>query len=162
MTMRFSPKLQAEIREALSRSPAPEASLLPVLHLVQDEFGHIPAEAERAVAELLGLNPVRVREVVTFYSMFRGKPLGRYHLQVCVNLACSLGGGPGLLHDLRESIGLSPGGATPDGLFSLSTVECLGLCEEAPCLLVNEERYEKMDRDKLQNLLGRLRTRDGG
>lgn len=162
MTLEFSPKLQSEIREALNRTPAPEAALLPVLHLVQNELGHIPPEAERAVAELLGLKPVRIREVVTFYSMFRGKPLGRYHLQVCVNLACSLNGGPDLLHDLRESIGLSPGGATPDGLFSLSTVECLGLCEQAPCLIVNEERYGNMDRDKLQNLLGRLRTRDGG
>ncbi len=158
MKAEFSPGLLAAIREVAGRYPKPQAALLPVLHLVQKEFGHIPPEGERTVAGLLGVNPIRVREATTFYSMFRRRPMGRYHLQVCVNLTCTLLESRTLLGYLQDGLGLRPGDTTPDGLFSLSTVECLGACEQAPCLMVNEELIGNLDRGKLEALLNRLRT----
>jgi len=154
----FSPELLAAIRDTVGRYPERRAALLPVLHLVQNALGHVSPDSEREVAGLLGLEPVQVREATTFYSMIRPEPAGRFHLQVCVNLTCSLLGGRSLVDLLQERIGLKPGGRTADGLFSLAVMECLGACEQAPCLMVNEERYGNMDADKLSALLDRLRA----
>lgn len=161
MNAQFPAKLEESIRTVMARYPHKAAALLPVLHLVQKELGAISPESEERVAELLGLKPVRVREVVTFYSMFLRRPAGRYHLQVCVNLSCALLGVRSLLAHCQEALGLRPGETTPDGMFTLSTVECLGACEEAPCLLVNEERYGRVDREKLAALLDDLKKRHG-
>jgi NADH-quinone oxidoreductase subunit E len=95
------------------RYPAREAALLPALHLVQKEMGWITPAAEVEVAEMLGLRPIQVREAVTFYSMFRRKPSGRHHLQVCRNLSCTLGGADALLDHLRIRLGIGLGETTP-------------------------------------------------
>jgi NADH-quinone oxidoreductase subunit E len=157
MNARFSPRLEEAIGATAGRYPHRPAALLPVLRLVQTELGAISPESERRVAELLGLKPIHVREVVSFYSMLLRKPAGRYHLQVCTNLSCALLGGPALVAVLRETLNLRPGETTADGMFSLSTVECLGACEDAPCLLVNEDRYGRIDREKLLALLDELK-----
>lgn len=158
MSAQFPPKLGEDIRAAVARYPQKPAALLPVLHLVQKELGAISPESERLVAELLGLKPIRVREAVTFYSMFLRRPAGRFHVQVCTNLSCAILGSPTLLALLQEELGLRPGETTQDGMFSLSTVECLGACEEAPCLFVNEERHGRLDREKLAALLDDLKS----
>jgi NADH-quinone oxidoreductase subunit F len=116
------------------------AAMLPVLRLVQERLGWIPAAAEEWVAQLLEVSPAHVHEVVTFYSLYRQKPVGTYHLQVCQNIACALRGAEACLAALSRRLGIQPGQTTPDGRFTLSTVECLCACEAAPMLQLND-RY---------------------
>jgi len=144
------------VRGLAARYPAPQAALLPVLHLVQNERGHLSTDDERRVAALLGLPPMKVHEVVTFYSMFRRAPVGRYHLQVCTNVSCSLAGAEALAARLEARLGIRMGETTPDGKFTLTGVECLGACETAPCLMVNFDYHGGLDEDKLEALLGGL------
>lgn len=148
--------IKKEIETILSRYPKKEAALLPALHVVQRRLGFIPSEAEKFVAQLLAIKPVRVREVVTFYTMFTRKPLGKYLLQVCSNLSCSLAGGESLLEYLQSKLGIKVGETTPDGRFSLVTVECLGACDQAPCLMVNDNLYGQLDKARIDELLNKL------
>ncbi len=152
----ISDKVKRQVEDILSRYPRKEAALLPVLHCLQAENGFLSPELETWAAERLGLKPVKVREVVTFYSMFHRRPAGKYHLQVCTNVSCSLQGGDGLLAYLQDKLGIPAGGATSDGRFSLTSVECLGGCDEAPCLMVNFDHYGRLDREKLDALLDGL------
>ncbi|MGB7296208.1 MAG: NADH-quinone oxidoreductase subunit NuoE [Candidatus Aminicenantales bacterium] len=157
MSPDYSADLRQKIDEAIARYPKKEAALLPVLHLVQREAGCIREEEERFVAQLLGLKPIKVREVVTFYTMFLRRPIGRYHLQVCSNLSCRLLGAESLLDYLQEKLGIGVGETTADGRFTLSTVECLGACEQAPCLMVNFDYHGQLDREKIDRILEGLR-----
>jgi NADH-quinone oxidoreductase subunit E len=156
MSAAFSPELVSKIEAVAGRYPAKAAALLPVLHVVQNERGHLSAEDEAAVAGLLGMPPVKVHEVVTFYTMFRRRPVGRYHLQVCTNLSCSLAGGEALAAHLEAKLGVKLGGTTPDGKFTLTGVECLGACETAPCLMINFDYYGNLDAARIDDLLGSL------
>jgi NADH-quinone oxidoreductase subunit E len=148
--------IKKEIETILPRYPRKEAAILPALHLVQRRLGYITAESEKLVAQVLGVRPVRVREVVTFYTMFSQKPLGKYHLQVCSNLSCTLAGGETVLDYLREKLKIKVGETTADGRFTLTTVECLGACDQAPCLMVNDDLYGRLDKTKIDELLARL------
>lgn len=153
MSPEYSASLRRRIDEAASRYPKKGAALLPVLHLVQQETGCISAEEEMFVARALGIKPMKVREVVTFYTMFLRRPVGKYHLQVCSNLSCTLLGAEPLLEYLRQKLGVGVGGTTVDGRFTLSTVECLGACEQAPCLMVNFDYHGQLDREKIDRIL---------
>ena len=156
MSPEYSASLRRKIDEVAALYPKRGAALLPVLHLVQREVGCIAAEEERFVALALGLKPVKVREVVTFYTMFLRRPIGKYHLQVCSNLSCSLLGAGSLLEYLQQKLGIEVGETTAEGRFTLSTVECLGACEQAPCLMVNFDYQGQMDREKIDRLLESL------
>lgn len=153
MSVVLSADLLKRIEALAGRYPHKRAALLPVLHLVQKECGFISSEAEEAVAGLLGIRPIQVREVVTFYTMFFRRPVGRFHIQVCSNLTCSLLGGEKLLARLQEKLGIKPGETSPDGKFTLSSVECLGACEQSPCLIVNENLLGNLDPAALDELL---------
>ena len=153
MSREFPPALAKRVQDIASRYPAPQAALLPVLHLVQRETGFLSAGDEREVARLLGIAPIKVREVVTFYTMFTRRPLGRFHIQVCSNLSCSLAGGEPLLEHLRAKLGIKPGETTPDGKFTLTEVECLGACEQAPCMMVNFDYHGNLDTEKIDRIL---------
>ena len=139
--LEFSPEQLAEVRRLQALYPDPRAALLPVLHLAQDAFGHISLEAEQYVAELFGLAPAHVHEVVTFYTLYFREPTGRHVVSVCHNLSCHLAGAPGILAHLRERLGIDVGETTPDGRVTLLAVECLCACEQAPMAQV-DERYE--------------------
>jgi len=156
MSPEYSASLHKKIGEVAARYPKKAAALLPVLHLVQNEVGCIGPEEERFVAGLLGLNPMRVREVVTFYTMISTRPLGRYHIQVCSNLSCRLLGGETVLGYLQEKLGIGVGETSADRKFTLSAVECLGACEMAPCLMVNFDYYGQLDRAKIDEILAGL------
>jgi len=145
--------LRRRIEETAARYPKKGAALLPVLHLVQQETGCISAEEEKFVAQALGLKPMKVREVVTFYTMFLRRPVGKYHLQVCSNLSCILLGAGPLLEYLQKKLGVGVGETTSDGRFTLSVVECLGACEQAPCVMVNFDYYGQLDREKIDRIL---------
>jgi NADH-quinone oxidoreductase subunit E len=153
----FTPALKERIEGVLAHYPNKQAGLLPVLRLVQSEKGFISAEDERIVAALLGLRPIKVREVVTFYTLFARKPLGKFHIQVCSNLSCSLAGGERILEHLKARLGLRIGQTTPDGKYTLTEVECLGACEQAPCMMVNFDYYGNLDPEKIDQILEGLK-----
>ena len=156
MSAGLSDALKVRVAELSGRYPRKQAALLPVLHAVQEELGCVTPEAERDVASLLEIKPIQVREAVTFYTMFRRTPVGRYHLQVCDNLSCGLRGSGAVLEHLRRRLGIEPGQTTADGRFTLTTVECLGACENAPCLMVDFEYHGNVDPDTVDKLLDGL------
>lgn len=156
----MSPEIKAstekKIKELMSRYPKKQAAILPVLHLVQRELGYISEDGEKWVADLLGINPVKVREVVTFYSMLSRKPLGKYHIQICSNLTCSLMGAESLIDYVSEKLGIKPGETSEDGKFTITTVECLGACDQAPSMMINTDYYGNMDKKKIDKILKEL------
>ncbi|KKM05932.1 hypothetical protein LCGC14_1749120 [marine sediment metagenome] len=157
MSPEFSEKTKKKIEEIVARYPQKEAAILPVLHITQQEFGSISAEEEKLVARILGIKPIKVRELVTFYTMLSRESLGKYHIQVCSNLSCSLLGAGNFVDYLVEKLGIEPGETTPDKKFTLSTVECLGACERAPCMLINFNYYGEMDPKKVDEILDGLK-----
>jgi NADH-quinone oxidoreductase E subunit len=152
----LSSELKKKIAEVVARYPRKEAAILPVLHLIQREKGAIAKEEEQWVADLLEIKPIKVREVVTFYTMFLEKPVGRHHIQVCSNLTCSLMGSEKLIDYLQKRLGIKIGETTPDRRFTLTEVECLGACEQAPCLMINFDYYGQLDPEKIDVLLESL------
>lgn len=156
MSAAFSDETKKKMREIIDSYPDKEAALLPVLHLVQREFGYIPESEEKTVAELLDISQIRVKEVITFYTMFNRKPVGKYHIQVCSNLSCSLLGSDSLVEYISKKLGIKVGETTSDKKFTLSTVQCLGACEQAPCMMVNFNYYGKLDKNKIDIILDEL------
>ncbi len=157
MSAELSPQTKKKIDELLVHYPKKEAALLPVLHLVQQEFGAITREEEQLVAALLNVKPIRVREVVTFYTMLRQERQGRYLLQVCSNLTCTLAGSERLIDYLKRRLGVGVGETTPDNRFTLSTVECLGACDQAPCMMVNLDYHTGLTEEKIEKILESLK-----
>jgi len=156
MSPEVTKSTQKKIKELIARYPKKQAAILPVIHLVQREKGYISDEEEKLVAELLEIKPIKVREVVTFYSMLSQKPLGKYHIQVCSNLTCSIMGAEKLIDYLSEKLGIKPGETSEDGKYTLSTVECLGACEQAPSMMVNTDYYGHLDKKKIDKILKEL------
>jgi NADH-quinone oxidoreductase E subunit len=157
MSPELSEKIQKKIKKIVARYPQKEAAILPVLLVAQQEFGFISSDKEKQVAGLLGVKPIRVREVVTFYTMLNREPVGKYHVQVCSNLSCSLLGAEKLIDYLKQKLGVEPGMTTKDKKFTLSLVECLGACEQAPCMMVNFEYYGNLDKKKIDKILDDLK-----
>jgi NADH-quinone oxidoreductase E subunit len=153
----FSKEARARIEGILARYPSREAAILPTLHLAQREFGFLSDEAIRYVADLLGFTPAYIEGVATFYTMFDRKPVGKYHLQICRNLSCSLMGAEHLIEHVSRKIGVKPGETTSDGRFTLTTVECLGSCGTAPVMQVNDDYHENLTEESIDAILDGLR-----
>ena len=156
MSLAFSEETRAKHDRLLTRYPNREAAILPTLYLAQREFGHLSDEAILYVADLLGFTPARIYGVATFYTMYNKKPVGKYHLQVCRNLSCSLMGAEHLIEHVARKIGVKPGETTADGRFTLSTVECLGSCGTAPVMQVNDDYYENLTEESIDAILDGL------
>jgi NADH-quinone oxidoreductase subunit E len=133
--------------------------VLPCLRRIQDDRGYIADEDIDALVDYLGVPRIQVEEVLTFYTMLRRRPVGRWHLQVCRNVSCSMRGAERLIDYLSRRLGVKPGQTTPDGRFTLSTVECLGSCGTAPVVMVNERYHELQDEQTLDALLEELKQR---
>ena len=155
--VQFSPEAMKEFEEIVARYPKKEAAMLPVLYLAQREFGYIGPEAIDYVAQLMGQAPARVLGVVSFYTMFNMKPIGRHHIQVCRTLPCALGGAERVTEFLSEKLGIKPGQTTEDGRFTLSEVECLASCGTAPMMQINDDYYENLTEAKIDEILDRLK-----
>lgn len=149
-------EFEAKVDAIVGRYPAPKAALLPVLWEVQERTGWIDPAAEEWVARRLGLSPAHVHGAVTFYTMYKQRPMGRYHIQVCTTLSCMLRGCDELLGQLKDRLGIEEGQVTPDGKFSLVRVECLGSCGTAPMFQLNDEYHEDLTPAKVDALLGSL------
>jgi NADH-quinone oxidoreductase E subunit len=156
------PETEKAIDELVSHYPVKEAALLPALHKVQDDFGWLPVEAMDWVADRLELPHARVYGVTSFYTMFRRKKLGRHRLEICTNLSCSLMGAEHLRDHLCSKLGIKPGQTTSDGRITLSEVECLGSCGTAPVMLVDDEFFENLDPEKVDQILKDLEAKDNG
>jgi NADH-quinone oxidoreductase subunit E len=130
--------------------------VMPCLHAVQQERGYVADEDIVALVEYLGVPRMQIEQVLSYYTMFRRKPIGRWHLQACRNVTCSMRGSERLVDALARKLGIQPGQTTADGRFTLSEVECLGSCGTAPVVMVNEAYHENLSIEKLDELLGRL------
>lgn len=153
MALEFSPETYRKFEETVARYPKKEAAMLPVLYLAQQEFGYIGAEAIEYVAKLMGQAPARVQSVVTFYTMYNQKPVGRHHIQVCRTLPCALRGAERVTEYLTKKLGIKPGQTTEDKRFTLSEVECLASCGTAPMMQVNDDYYENLTEEKIDQIL---------
>jgi len=156
-TIPVSAETDRKIDAVLDRYPRRSSALLPALHLVQDELGWVSTEAMEYVAGKVGVAPAFVAGVVSFYTMFHRKPVGKHHLQLCRTLSCMLRGSRDTMNHLRSRLGIGPGEVTPDGVFSLEWVECLGACDTAPCAQVNDQDVPLLDTAAADALLERLR-----
>jgi NADH-quinone oxidoreductase E subunit len=153
----FPPEAKKKFDALLERYPTRQAVLLPTLHLAQETFGWISPEVMLYVAELLDQTPASVMGVVSFYNMYNQKPVGKYHLQVCTNLSCMVRDAYKIYERLCERLGVHPGQNTPDGMFTVTEVECLGSCGTAPVVQINNDYHENMSVEKMDDLLGRLK-----
>jgi NADH-quinone oxidoreductase E subunit len=156
VSVAFSDTARRELEAILARYPDKEAAILPALHLAQREFGYVSDEAIVYVADLLGFTPARIEGVATFYTMYNRKPVGRYHVQICRNISCSLMGAEHLIDHVSKKLGIRPGETTPDGKFTLSKAECLGSCGTAPVLQLNDDYHEDLTEEKIDALLAGL------
>lgn len=156
MSPALTDQARKKIEEVVASYPSKEAALLPILHIVQREVGFISPKEEELVAQLLGIKPIKVKEVVTFYTMFNQKEVGKYHIQICSNLSCSLMGTEDLIDYLQQKLGIRVGETTSDKKFTLTTVQCLGACELAPCMMINLDYHGYLDKDKIDDILDNL------
>ena len=154
----LSEELKQQILAYLPRYPSKQAVTLPALHLVHDALRSVPLEAICEIAELLDLSPAEVHDTMSFYGFFRDErnPLGRTRVWVCRSLPCMLRGADELLSRLSEKLGVQPGGTTGDGKVSLEFAECIGACEGAPCVLINDEQRMNITPDQLDGLVNEL------
>jgi NADH-quinone oxidoreductase subunit E len=135
-----------------------QSAVMACLAIIQQERGWISPESEKEVADYLGMPPIAVHEVTTFYNMYNGKPVGKYKLNVCTNLPCQLRDGSRALRYLEHRLGIAMGETTRDGMFTLQQCECLGACADSPVLLVNDHTMcSFMSDDKLDQLVDGLK-----
>ncbi len=161
--MQFSDETLALVHKIIKRYPdgKHKSALLPVLHLAQAEFdGWLSPEVMDYVAGLLSIKPIEVYEVATFYSMYNLKPVGKCLIEVCQTGPCWLRGSDDIVNHLETKLGIKVGETTPDGMFTLKTVECLGSCGTAPMLQCGSKFHENLTTDKVDALLKDLKTTD--
>ncbi len=139
-----------------SRYPSKVALLLPALHEAQKVYGWLPPEILDEVAEYIGIHPAQVREVASFYTMYNLKPVGKYHMKICTNVACALRGADELVAHCEKKLGIRVGETTPDAKFTLAEEECLGACGTAPAMMLNEDYYENLNERKMDEIIQRL------
>ena len=153
---KFPADAMARIEKILKRYPTKQAALLPVLWVAQETWGWISKEASEEVARILELPPSHVDGVLTFYTMFNLRPMGRNLLQVCTSISCHLLGAEELVAHCKKRLGIDLEETTKDGKFTLVEVECIAGCDKAPSMMVNDKYYEPMDAPKLDALIERL------
>ena len=155
----FSETTEARFKHLVSIYPRKRSALIPMLMLAQQEDGYVTSQAMEYIAQYLELSPSDVESTLTFYTLLRRKPAGKYHIMICTNLACMLRGSDEIEACVKRKLGVNLGDVTSDGLFSAIEFECLGSCTTAPVLQVNGEFHENLDVPKVEALLDELRKR---
>jgi NADH-quinone oxidoreductase subunit E len=158
----LSDALLKQFDEVISHYPLKRSAIVPCLLFAQDEIGFISDEIIEEVARRVDVRPIEVIENIGYYSMLHRNPIGKYNLQVCTNVSCMVRGGEEILEHCKKRLGIGHKETTPDGLFSLEEVECLGACCGAPAMQVNYDFYEDLTPQKVDALLDILRTTAGG
>ena len=149
----LSEKSKAQINELKGKYPDPKSALLPALEIAQREHGWLSEEVMREVGQAMDLPPTEVASVASFYTMLYTQPVGEHVIQVCTNITCSLLGAEHIIDYLSRKLGIEAGQTTPDGRFTLLTVECLGSCGTAPMMQVDETYYEDLTEEKIDRIL---------
>jgi NADH-quinone oxidoreductase subunit E len=153
----FSPHLAARLDALAARYPVRRSALVPMLLYAQDEIGYISDAVISEVAQRIGITELEVRNVATYYSMLRLRPVGRFHVQVCTNISCMLRGGHEVYERFQQELGVAGGGVTADGLFSLEEVECIGACSWAPAIQVNYDFHDELTPELVAGILAGYR-----
>ena len=156
----FSPDLAARVDRMVTLYPLRRSALIPMLLYAQDEVGYLSEAVISEVAARIGITELDVRDVITYYSLMRTKPAGKYHVQVCTNISCMLRGGNELLAHCKQRLGIGNKETTPDKLFSLEEVECIGACSWAPAVQVNYDFHENLTADSMDKVLEDYRSRN--
>jgi len=160
----ISDATKARFDREVAKYPADQkqSAVMACLSIVQQELGFVSAESEKVIATHLGMAPMAVHEVTTFYNMYNQRPVGKFKLNVCTNLPCQLRDGQKALHHLEQKLGIHMGETTADGLFTLQQSECLGACADSPVMLVNDRSMcSFMTNEKLDQLVDGLRATEG-
>ena len=155
--MRFSDEFEARFAEMVPHYPTMRSALVPTLLYAQDEIGFLSDEVITELAGRLDLTELEVRNVISYYSMLTTKPRGKFNVQVCTNISCLVRGGEEILQYCAKKLGVGHKGTTPDGLFSLEEVECIGACSWAPAAQVNYDFHENLTPEKIDKVLDEYR-----
>jgi NADH-quinone oxidoreductase subunit E len=155
--MNLKPETLQRIDEVITHYPVKRSAAMPLLHLVQEDQGFVSPEAIEWIARKLGLQPINIYELVTFYPMFRQKPIGRRHIRVCRTLSCALVGGYQVCEEFRKQFDCAPGETSADGEVTLEFVECLASCGTGPVVMIDEELHEKVDPSEARALAARIK-----
>jgi NADH-quinone oxidoreductase subunit E len=158
--MKFSDQLEQRFAEMITHYPTKRSVLVPILLYVQDELGAITDDAIHELAQRVELSDLEVRNVISYYSMMRTHPIGKYNLQVCTNVSCLLRGADDLLDHCKKKLGIGNKESTADGLFHLEEVECIGACSWAPAMQVNYEYQENLTVEKIDELISDIRKKE--
>lgn len=155
---RLTPDNVELARQIIARYPRPKSATIPLCHLAQEQDGYLAEDAMAHIAELIGVTPAEVLGTASFYEMFKRQPVGRYVVNVCTNISCQLLGGEELLQHASETLGVSPGATTPDGMFTLEDVECIAACTEAPACQVNYRYLHRVSHEAFDEVVADLRS----
>ncbi len=156
MSFTFTPDRKKRFKELLKQYPDKRSAALPALHLAQEQEGYLAKETINVLARMLDISPASLMDTVSFYTMFYTRPQGKYLLQVCQTLSCSLAGADQVVDYVAQKHQIKVGETTPDGKFTLLKVECLGSCGTAPVVQINDHYYEKLTLDKVDRILDKL------
>jgi NADH-quinone oxidoreductase subunit E len=159
--MNLRPETLSEIDEVITHYPQKRSAALPLLHLVQADQGYISGEATEWIAAKLGIQPINIHELVTFYPMFRQKPIGRRHVKVCRTLSCAIMGGYRTCAEFQKEFATGLGDVSPDGEVTIEFVECLASCGTAPVVMIDDELHEKVDAAKARALSQKIKSESG-
>lgn len=151
---------RTRIRELMAKYPKARSAILPALHVVQEQLGWVPEEAQDEVAQMFDMPAAEVRSLVTFYYMYHRKPVGKYVLKVCRSISCWLRRADDVEHNLCHKLGVEPGEMTEDGMFTVVHGECLAACVNAPCIQVNDRFMLDVDPDNVDQIIDRLKAGD--
>ena len=157
MSMKFSPENEKKFEEILKGYPRKDAAMLPVLWLAQEEFGILTEEVLEFIAKKLDVSKARVESVVSFYTMYKTKKQGKFHIQVCRNLPCVLRGAERIMEAVEAELKIKPGETTPDELFTYSHVECLAACGTAPAMQIEKDYHENLTSEGVLEIIKTLR-----
>lgn len=156
MGVQLPPEAEAKIEEIKKRYPDQKSAIMPALYIAQEHLGWVTPEAVQWVSEKVGVPPVHVMEVATFYTMYYKKPVGKYHFQVCRTLSCALRGAKQITEHLHDKLGLKPLEVSEDGMWSYEEVECLGSCGTAPMCQINDVFFENLTPGKLDEVIKKI------
>ncbi len=149
----LSANFYAQLEELRPHYPNLEALLLPALHLAQSEIGYLPEEVMNEVAVYLKMHPANIPQVASFYTMYNLKPVGKYHMKICTNVACTLRGADELVKYCENKLGINCGETTADGRFTLAEEECLGSCGTAPVMMLNDDYIENLNEKSIDQII---------
>lgn len=157
MDFKFTEENLKKIDEIIKKYPVKRPAVMPVLYIAQEQNGWISQEVMLEVAKILDMHPEEVLGIVTFYTMYYQKPMGKYHIQVCTNVSCMLRGAYEIYDRVKDKLGIGNMQVTGDKIFSLEEVECMGSCGTAPMIAVNEDYYENLSKEKVEEILESLK-----